>query len=121
MVKHVIEGCLTALVTRPFLPADESNNVAYSLTVSRGELPRVNAHTRSELLVISKMRLPLRTSRRATAELEPGTVVGAWVLTSIRLIPLNVNTAAVLPDMVSGVVDEPGSVSALGSLMSLFV
>ena len=57
VLAFVAMASLTALVTRPFLPADESNNVAYSLTVSRGELPLINAHTKSELP--GQLRAPL--------------------------------------------------------------
>jgi hypothetical protein len=49
VLAFVAIASLTALVTRPFLPADESSNVAYSLTVSRGELPRIDAPVKSEL------------------------------------------------------------------------
>ncbi len=57
LLAFVALAALGALVIKPFLPADESNNVAYSLSVARGELPRVDAPIRHDLP--DQRRMPL--------------------------------------------------------------
>ena len=57
VLAFVAMASLQALVVRPFLPADESGNVAYSLSVSRGELPRIDAPIRGDLP--GQLRMPL--------------------------------------------------------------